>query len=103
MADFNATIAKRDARLVSRLGRPLLWTKTDESTVEGTGLLELSIEIYGDSEAVPYLGKAVVVQKSFIGAYKVGESITDIGASKVYRLQRVLKDDGYVRTIEVTG
>lgn len=102
MANFNATIAKRDARMVSRLGRPLRWTKSDDSTVDGNGLLELNIEVFGDSEAVPYLGKAVVVEKAFIGAYQSGETVTDVGSGVVYQLQRVLRDDGHIRTIEIT-
>ncbi|WP_339678348.1 hypothetical protein [uncultured Zhongshania sp.] len=102
MASFNATIAKRDLRMLSRLGNELVWTKTDTSTVDGNGIIDLEAEIYGDNDAVPYIGKVVTVARSFVGVYAMGETITDILTGKAYKLQRVVKDDGHVRTIEIT-
>jgi hypothetical protein len=102
MANFNATIEKRDLRLLARLGGPLVWTKADASTVIGNGIVELEAEIYGDNDAVPYIGKVVTVARSFVADYVMGETITETDSDKVYRLQRVVKDDGVIRSIEVT-
>jgi hypothetical protein len=102
MANFNTTIAKRDLHMLTRLGNALVWTKNDTSTVAGSGILDLEAEIYGDNDAVPYIGKVVTVARSFVGVYAMGETITDTLSGKNYKLQRVVKDDGAVRTIEVT-
>jgi len=102
MANFNATIAKRDLRMLTRLGDALVWTKTDTTTVAGSGIIDLEAEIYGDNDAVPYIGKVVTVARTFIGTYVPGETVTDTLTGKVYALQRVVKDDGRVRTFEVT-
>lgn len=103
MANFNATIAKRDLRMLTRLGDALVWSKTDTTTVEGSGIIDLEAEIYGNNDAVPYIGKVVTVARTFVDTtYVPGETITDTLTGKVYQLQRVVKDDGAVRTIEVT-
>ncbi|MBM7425061.1 hypothetical protein [Spongiibacter marinus] len=103
MANFRNTIAKRDQRLVARLGRPLQWVKTGGGTVDGFGLLDLQAEFFSDQDGAPYIGKVVVVPVGFIDKFKRGEKVIDMETGKEYVLEETLKDDGSMRSIQVTS
>lgn len=88
--------------MLARMGRPLLWTKTDDSTVEGFGQIDLAVEFISDYDQAPMIGKAVMVQRSYLQGFKRGETITDVDAGKTYKLEKLIKDDGFIRVIEIT-
>lgn len=66
-------------------------------------MLDLAVEFFSEHDTAPYLGKVVQVSRTFIDDFSPGDALTDLDSGKTYKLGRTLKDDGYVRHIEVTA
>lgn len=99
-------MAAVDAKLLTRLGVPLRWTKDDESTEDLTGAIDESVEIFGNHEDFAYRGKTVTAKSSVLSGFTKGETVQALDSDgnvtgKVYRLQRTIEDDGGMVTIEV--
>lgn len=92
---------------VDEFGTRLRWTKPNATTADFVGILDFAVEFFGPESDVPVLGKAVIVPSSAIAGHAHGNRLQVLNAAgsptgEEYKLQRTLRDDGTVKTIEIT-
>ena len=77
-----------------------------ESVTVGTktfkAIIDINVEFYDDEGVVTGYGDVVSVRTDDLPEHVHGTEMTASSTGRVYRLQRTIKDDGAVRTIQVT-
>lgn len=106
MSDFSDLIATADHAVLQEFGDVLRWTKTDTSTADLKGIIDLEVEFYGPEGEIAYLGKAVTVYASEMPSHQFGETLRALDSNgnptgPTYRLQKTVSNDGSLMTIEI--
>ncbi|MCK9469038.1 MAG: hypothetical protein M0Q49_06430 [Porticoccaceae bacterium] len=106
MSRFDQLAKRRDAKLLLRLGSLVRYTSKSGEVREIPGMIDMDVELYGDNDDVAYHGKAVTVTADSLPSYAMGDTVQRLTAGGYpagpkYQLQRVLRDDGYVKTIGI--
>ena len=85
----------------------LRWTKSDNSTLNIEGIIDLNVEFFGSDDDIPVRIKTVTVQSAVVATHTHGDRLQLLDAAGTptgteYKLQRTLSDDGGLKTIEIT-
>lgn len=77
----------------------------EEVTVDGEVfkvIITLGVEMIDPESGLSTYGDTVELLRADLPSHLHGEVITVIGSGEDYKLQKTIKDDGEVRTIEIT-
>lgn len=65
-------------------------------------VITLGVEIIDPESGMSTYGDVVELLHDQLPSHTHGTTITVVNSNKVYKLQKTIKDDGYIRTIEIT-